>query len=654
MPLDRRFLFVAALTFVGGVASAAERPWLEVKSAHFTVLTNAGEGTARDLAWQFEQMRAALQKLWPWAQLSAGKPVLVLGAKDETTMKALAPKYWEKGGMDIVSVSVEGRDRHYLALQIDTNLKDDVRVNPYFNVYRAYVHIVLNSSFDRPLPLWLRRGMAELFGNLRVRDKDVFVGRMVPWHAERLKQRTSLPLATLFETGRESDLTRDESRRELFDSQAWGLLHYLIFADEGVHAAKLNRYCSLLLQGTKPDVALRESFSDLSALEKGFNTYIHHRAVEYMRIDVDVSIDREKLPTRAVPAAESAAQRAAFHVAMERPAEALALMHQAKAADPAHAGAFDVEGLLADSADEDDKARAAYARAAELGSASFFTWYRNAQLLHGAMDRATHERMEKSLQKCVELNPDYAAGHSYLAEVEIQLGKLQEALVLARRAIALEPGGSYHHVALANALSTVSKREEAIAEAQRGLDLADSDQQRQNASRMLDFVKRASATEAVASQRGGPSSDSVAACGRGDGAACARIMPELVKFCDSGQAQACGALAWLYQTGSGVAADAAKTAAYTAKACTAGDKSSCARAAWLEAKGEGLAKNEAKAMAALEGLCSEGFLEGCKVLGILHAAKSTKASFAKARELIKRSCDGGDQAACSMLTSLPK
>jgi len=33
---------------------------VEVKSPHFTVVTNAGEKAGRKVAWQFEQIRAAM------------------------------------------------------------------------------------------------------------------------------------------------------------------------------------------------------------------------------------------------------------------------------------------------------------------------------------------------------------------------------------------------------------------------------------------------------------------------------------------------------------------------------------------------------------------------------------------------------------------
>src|SRR5688500_5103806 len=109
---------VLLLALLAGTA-AAERPWVEVKSPHFTIVTDGGEGQGREVAWQFEQMRAALQKFWPWAKLATDKPVLVFAARDEATLKALVPEHWEKGREPIVSMTTEGRDRHYLAMRAD-------------------------------------------------------------------------------------------------------------------------------------------------------------------------------------------------------------------------------------------------------------------------------------------------------------------------------------------------------------------------------------------------------------------------------------------------------------------------------------------------------------------------------------------------------
>jgi hypothetical protein len=50
---------VLGLTITAASATAAPAPWIEVKSGHFTVISDAGEKAARKTAWQFEQIRLA-------------------------------------------------------------------------------------------------------------------------------------------------------------------------------------------------------------------------------------------------------------------------------------------------------------------------------------------------------------------------------------------------------------------------------------------------------------------------------------------------------------------------------------------------------------------------------------------------------------------
>src|SRR5204862_2041655 len=101
--------------FTGRVAAAADQ-WIEVKSPHFTITSDAGKGATSTLAWQLEQMRSEIGVLWPWAKLDLNTPLVVFALKDEAALKALAPAYWEKknGGTGIASVWVSNYDRTFL------------------------------------------------------------------------------------------------------------------------------------------------------------------------------------------------------------------------------------------------------------------------------------------------------------------------------------------------------------------------------------------------------------------------------------------------------------------------------------------------------------------------------------------------------------
>src|ERR1700685_1028827 len=82
------------------LAAATDPPerWVEVRSAHFVVSSNAGEADARRIAEQFEQIRAVFHSSFAKLRVDPPQPVVIVAARDETTMKMLTPDEWEGEG----------------------------------------------------------------------------------------------------------------------------------------------------------------------------------------------------------------------------------------------------------------------------------------------------------------------------------------------------------------------------------------------------------------------------------------------------------------------------------------------------------------------------------------------------------------------------
>ena len=96
MTLRQTLVFALALV-ASAAPAAAQRSWVEVSAPHLTVVSDAGAGRARDVAWQFEQIREALARTFPWVRLTASRPLVVVAARNATTMRTLAPGLWERG-----------------------------------------------------------------------------------------------------------------------------------------------------------------------------------------------------------------------------------------------------------------------------------------------------------------------------------------------------------------------------------------------------------------------------------------------------------------------------------------------------------------------------------------------------------------------------
>jgi Flp pilus assembly protein TadD len=633
------------------MATGAET-WIEVKSPNFTVVSNAGEGKAGRTVREFEQVRTAYKKIWPSAHLAEGRPMVVLALKNKKTLKRWAPSYYEvKGGIEVSSGSAFGADRVYLLLRTDYRPRNS-EVTPAFNLYRAYVHLLLASSFERRLPVWLSNGLGEVLGNTSVSDKEIEVGQPVPWQFERFNRGFRLPLQTLLDARSDSPLLNKKSQRRSFDAHSYMLVHYLMFGDKGRHYAELRRFLNLWLAGSSHDQAFAEAFGDLSRLEAGLHSYGSRKILSYARFPTEATNEDERPATRTLPPAEVAGLQAAVHVAMGRPVEAQAAIRGARTADPRSAVSYDAEGLLADLDEDRPRAKQAYAQAVELGSTNAYSHYRLAQLTWKAQaDTSTLAGLRQRLERAIELNDSFANSYSYLAEVLVRQGDGEGALVPAQRAVALEPGDSYHRVALARVLHELGRDDEARKSAELGMQLATNNAARSNAERFLLFLKE-EVRYAQERTRQEAFQQQIYACEGGDAEACAQILPDLEQDCGEQQARVCMYLSWLYSRGTGLPEDAAKAAGYIERACAAGDRSACVEHAWKRVRGEGRAKDEAAGVATLQALCDEGFYPACTRLAVVEAGKANVAARARAKALLARACEGGQQDACSMAEEL--
>jgi len=473
--------------------AAAERSWTELKSPHFTVVTEAGERQGRKMLWQFEQLRAAIQTIWPWSRAELDRPILVLLVKDESGMKILAPQYWEqKGNVRPASVLVSGVDRHYIALRADAETDDRDNLNPYLAAYWSYVTLVLDTGLKSDLPPWFARGLADVMSNTIVRPSHVDIGHVVPWHLQNLRTSGRFTLPELLAVESNSPVFRDATQTASFDAMAWAFVHFLMFADRGAHSAQLGRYVTLLSEQRPPAAAFELAFGGTDAIAKDFSQYFNKNLFNYSRATVDLNLKPEGFTMRALPAAEASALHGAWHAAARRPIEARADIDAARQADPALAASYEVEGVVRLSEGKAAEARAAFAAAIERGTANFFPYYWwAANPAQRAADVAARESLHKALERAVALNGAYAPAHAALASVMLDLERNDQALERAKRAVVLEPGMTYGRLVLAQALWATQDRAGALREAREALAVARNDDDRRSAQQAIAFFSKA-------------------------------------------------------------------------------------------------------------------------------------------------------------------
>src|ERR1700731_4673342 len=229
-----RLLLTCALVGTLANASLAEnrRAWIEVRSPNFIVVTNANEHQGRRTAYQFEMIRAVFRDFFGQTGKSQEPPITIVAAKDEKTMRALLPEFWErKGSAHPAGIYLNTADTgaNYVAFQLDLILNQDA-YEPFEPVYHEYVHYLTRRMIAH-WPLWVVEGLAELYGNIRIENDQLFVGAPSTSHLMYLQQTALLPLHSLFDADSSSPYYNEQSKASIFYAESWALVHYLEIRD---------------------------------------------------------------------------------------------------------------------------------------------------------------------------------------------------------------------------------------------------------------------------------------------------------------------------------------------------------------------------------------------------------------------------------------
>src|SRR5215467_1277847 len=113
---------VLSLLAAQTLSFAGSHAWIELRSPHFVVVSNASEHEARQVANQFETIRAVFREYFGTVS-SNEQPIIILAARDESTLKPLLPDAWTKKGTAHRSgIYLTGLDKNYIGLRLDVSL----------------------------------------------------------------------------------------------------------------------------------------------------------------------------------------------------------------------------------------------------------------------------------------------------------------------------------------------------------------------------------------------------------------------------------------------------------------------------------------------------------------------------------------------------
>jgi tetratricopeptide (TPR) repeat protein len=476
--VNRRFhVAVFALSLVLGacvptLAFAKDEPkWIEVHTAHFSVITDAGEKRGREVALRMEQLRAVFGELLGKDKLKMSVPVTVIALKSDKQYGDVAPTKLNMDG----GFYVPGYDRVYIVLNL-------FEIEPWRAVAHPLGHYFLNYNYP-PAQGWFDEGMAEYFGSVQI-GKEVNLGgdpELAPeWHEDifdnmmrdpnlpqSLTQMDSSPvwisMTDLFTMKHDGSGLHEGSHNTMYYAQSWMVMHYLLSHKK---MPEVGEYFDLVQNQKVPvDKAIIQAF-DMTPEQMEQSVKLYFNSLN----NLGIALDQAKKPIEnpgEVPQPEHfpaplTADEVGMAITPVPEAEAKAMIGDVMARIPEHRDQAlrDLKQLILDPKDNElahrglardyleqrlfDQTAAELDKATELNPRDPWIWYYRSVLKYRKA-QATGQSMQglanlmQDLRAVIDWYPDLADAYNMLGMARIEGGGVNSALEAQKQAIALSP-----------------------------------------------------------------------------------------------------------------------------------------------------------------------------------------------------------------------
>jgi len=469
------FCFVQ-LVFVAPTDTFAkdEPKWLEVHSAHFSVVTDAGDKRGREVALRLEQMRAVFGQLLLKTKLSMSVPITVVALKSDKQYGDVAPTKQSMAGGFYVPAS----DRIYIVLNL-------FEIDPWRAVAHPLAHYLLNYNYP-PTQGWFDEGLAEYFGSINIGKKVELGGdpELLPeWHEDvfddmggmkrdpnvpqSLTQLVSSPvwlsMTDLFTMKHDVFGKREGTHNTLFYAQSWMVVHYLANKNK---MPQVGTYFDLVNNHQVPvDKAMVQAF-DMTPeqMEEAVKTYFNSISMLGVALDeakkpVANPVDREQPIQLPLPFGQDDIGMTVTPVKDE---DARAEIGDIMARIPEHRDEawHDLQQLAADPTNNEvahrglareylrqkkfDAAADELDKAAEASPQDPWIWYYRSVLKYQKA-QATGQQMQglanmmQDLRSVTDWYPELADAYNMLGMARVEGGGINSALEAQKQAIALSP-----------------------------------------------------------------------------------------------------------------------------------------------------------------------------------------------------------------------
>lgn len=419
-------------------ASAADN-WVEVRSPHFTVSSNAGEKEARRIANQFEEIRSVFQTAFTSIRVDFGKPLIIIAVKNEDSLKILLPDYYlTKDRMRPAGMYLPRFDRNFALVRTDVSGSGE---NPYHSLYHEYTHGVMALNFP-VMPTWLNEGLAEFYGNTTVDSGEIGIGRISKMQLTVLQRSPFIPIQTLMNVDSRSPLYNERDRVGMFYAESWALVHYLMLDPDARKNQILVHFLKVLADTNDSEEAARQTFGDLKKFGDRLEGYTRQSAFYYERMKPQTHFSDKDYAARPVSPAEVLALEADFLEHAGHGKDAKTMLKEAIEQQPTLGFAYSTLGMYDFQQHDNEAAQKEFEQALQLDPGDFRSYYYLADILlrtKGYGEESTPQII-KHLENLVKINPDFAPAHAFLSVAYRQQKEAREkALAAAIQAAKLDP-----------------------------------------------------------------------------------------------------------------------------------------------------------------------------------------------------------------------
>ncbi len=498
--------------------SAEAVSWTEVRTSHFVVASNAGEVAARDVARDFEQIRALFHATFPELRVDPPQPIRIIVARDEATMRTITPDEW--GGPEHVhpsGVFHSDGEKDYVVLRLDAE-----GTTAFHTSYHEYTHSLMHLNFSR-LPLWVREGIAEFFGNSLLGETRATTGTADRGHLFVLSKNEWLPMETLFRVTETSPFYNEKNPASVFYAESWATVHYLLLDPETRRQGLLKKYLVAWDSGADAVSAGRTALGDFGAFESAVKKYVGQAN---WRPGVVLSgvggLEEASWTTRQLAPAEVLAVRGDYFTHRRMMNEARPLLEQAATNGSEIAETHEALGYFCFRNGDFVLAQEQMERAIALGASEFEPYFVLGSLELRDVTASAYSTADalKNLKRAAELNPNFAPTFEALTQAYARSAETQgKALEAAEKAVKLDAESRSYRVNLAYTLLNNGKTEQARAVAEKLAATSTSKDDERSARSVLDAIsdeedwEKSGVHEGVLREFGPPGGDAASAGG---------------------------------------------------------------------------------------------------------------------------------------------